>query len=105
MNYGRLLDADVVIRENRRGEHSKIVLVDEASAAFGSYNVEDAAHDRLAEAMLASRDLCAVAPARAIIAELRGAPENVLVTPESFLALPARLQFRMAALGAFKWWM
>ena len=104
-NYGHLLQAGVVIRENRRGEHSKIVLVDEAWVAFGSYNFEDAAHDRLAEAMLASRDPRAVMPARAILDELRGAPENVLVTPESFAALPLGLRLRIAALGPFKWWM
>lgn len=104
-NYVPLLEAGVVIRENRRGEHSKIVLVDEAWVAFGSYNFEDAAHDRLAEAMLASRDPRALLPARAIFEQLRGAPDNVLVTPESFAALPIGLRLRMAALGPFKWWM
>ena len=63
-SYRRLLDAGVRIYENRHGEHSKIVLIDDAWVAFGSYNFEDAAHDRLAEAMLASRDPRAVAAGR-----------------------------------------
>ena len=71
----------VRVYENRHGEHSKIVLVDGAWVAFGSYNFEHAAHDRLAEAMLASRDPRAIEPAAAIFEELRRHPDNVLVTP------------------------
>lgn len=105
VSYPTLLQAGVVIRENRRGEHSKIVLVDDAWVAFGSYNFEDAAHDRLAEAMLASRDPRAVAPARAILDGLRSAPENVRVTPEGLAALPPFLRMRITCLGPFKRWM
>ena len=77
--YPKLLDAGVRIYENRAGEHSKIVLVDDAWAAFGSYNFEDAAHDRLAEAMLATRHPAAVAPARGIFGMLRRDPRNTPV--------------------------
>ena len=70
-NYDRLLAAGVRVYENRRGEHSKIVLIDGDWVAFGSYNFEHAAHDRLAEAMLASRDPRATQPAADIFAELR----------------------------------
>jgi phosphatidylserine/phosphatidylglycerophosphate/cardiolipin synthase-like enzyme len=104
-SYPRLLDAGVRLHENRRGEHSKIVLIDDAWAAFGSYNFEDAAHDRLGELMLESRDPRAVAPVRTIFDDLRRHPDNVLVTRESFGQLPARVAARVARYGRFKWWM
>jgi cardiolipin synthase len=103
--YPRLLEAGVHIYENRHGEHSKLVLVDDAWAAFGSYNFEDAAHDRLAEAMLASRDARAVAPVAAIFDELRVHPDNLRVTPTSVAEWPAQLRTRVARYGRFKWWM
>jgi phosphatidylserine/phosphatidylglycerophosphate/cardiolipin synthase-like enzyme len=81
------------------------VLIDDVWAAFGSYNFEDAAHDRLGELMLESRDVRAVAPVRAIFDDLRRHPENVLVTRESFGQLPPRVAARVARYGRFKWWM
>jgi cardiolipin synthase len=104
-SYPRLLEVGVRIHENRRGEHSKIVLIDDTWAAFGSYNFEDAAHDRLGELMLESRDARAIAPLQAIFDELRLDPENVLVTRESFRDLPSRVTTRVARNGRFKWWM
>jgi cardiolipin synthase len=104
-NYDRLLKAGIRIYENRHGEHSKIVLIDEAWVAFGSYNFEAAAHDRLAEAMLASRDPRAVEPASCIFGELRRHPDNALVTAGTLRRLPARLKVRRALLGRFKRWM
>lgn len=103
--YGRLLKAGVEIFENRHGEHSKIVLVDGKWAAFGSYNFEDAAHDRLAEAMLASHDARAIEPLRAIFAELRNHEDNVRVTHETQRALPFSERVRILRYGRFKWWM
>ena len=103
--YPRLLDAGVRIYENRSGEHSKIVLVDDAWVAFGSYNFEDAAHDRLAEAMLATRDPAAVAPARAIFDNLRADPRNAPVGHRFRRDLPRGLRLRLALLGRFKRWM
>jgi cardiolipin synthase len=105
VNYDRLLDAGVVIYENRHGEHSKIVMVDQAWVAFGSYNFEDAAHDRLAEAMLSSRDPRAVDPAIAIIGELRADVDNMQVTRESCRQWPATVRARIARYGRFKRWM
>lgn len=105
VSYERLLEAGVVVYENLHGEHSKIVVVDGSWAAFGSYNFEDAAHDRLAEAMLASRDPRAVEPAIAIFDELRGDPDNVRLTRESFGSLPSRVKTRISRYGRFKWWM
>jgi cardiolipin synthase len=105
VNYDRLLRAGVRVYENRRGEHSKIVLIDEEWVAFGSYNFEHAAHDRMAEAMLVSRDRRATRPAADIFAELGQDPDNVLVTPAILRGLPARLKARRALLGRFKRWM
>lgn len=104
-HYDRLLGAGVHIYENRRGEHSKIVLVDDEWVAFGSYNFEHAAHDRLAEAMLASGDPRATRPAAAIFTELARHPDNVRVTARSLDGLPARLRARRRLLGPFKRWM
>lgn len=104
-SYPQLLDAGVRIHEHRRGEHSKIVLIDDVWAAFGSYNFEDAAHDRLGELMLESRDPRAVTPLLAIFDELRQHPDNLPVTPATFSQLPARVAGRVARYGRFKWWM
>ena len=104
-HYRRLLRSGVRVWENRHGEHSKIVLIDGAWVAFGSYNFEHAAHDRLAEAMLASRDPSAVEPALAIFAELRQHPDNAIVTPWMLRGLPARLRAKRTMLGPLKRWM
>ena len=104
-HYSRLLDAGVRIYENPRGEHSKILLADDARVAFGSYNFEHAAHDRLAEAMLASSDPEAVGPARAIFAELRSNRAAVEVTRDVLGVLPSRLKIKRAMLGPLKRWM
>jgi len=104
-HYGRLLRAGARVYENRHGEHSKIVVTDGARVAFGSYNFEHAAHDRLAEAMLATSDPVAVRPALAIFEELRRHPDNVPVTAGWLGDLPARLRVKRAMLGPFKRWM
>ena len=104
-HYDRLLEAGVRVYENRHGEHSKIVLIDEAWVAFGSYNFEHAAHDRLAEAMLVSGDSRATKPASDVFAELRRDRDNVLVTPQILRGLPARLKARRRLYGRFKRWM
>ena len=104
-NYERVLDAGIRVYENRHGEHSKIVLVDQDRVAFGSYNFEDAAHDRLAEAMIATSDARAIDPAVSIFKELRRDPDNRPVTAESLRALPRRLRRRRALFGRFKRWM
>ncbi len=104
-HYSRLLRAGVRVWENRHGEHSKIVVTDDATVAFGGYNFEHAAHDRLAEAMLVSRDAVVVRPALEIFEELARDDDNVEVTPETLRALPARLRIKSALLGPLKRWM
>jgi cardiolipin synthase len=103
--YEQLLSSGVRIFENRHGEHSKIILVDRTRVAFGSYNFEDAAHDRLAEAMLASHDRRLVAPAASIFDGLQHDPDNTIVTKTTMAALPASLHRRLALYGRFKRWM
>ena len=104
-HYNRLLHAGVRIYENRGGEHSKIVLIDDEWVAFGSYNFEHAAHDRLAEAMLTSGDVRATGPAAEIFAQLRRHPGNLPVTPQVLAGLPARLKARRWLYGRFKRWL
>ena len=105
VTYERLLDAGIHVYENRHGEHSKLVLVDRARVAFGSYNFEDAAHDRLAEAMLVSRDPRAVDPAASIFDGLQRDPDNSRVTREAVRAWPRSVKWRLALYGRFKRWM
>lgn len=105
IDYDVLLDAGVHLYENRHGEHSKIVLVDHAWVAYGSYNFEDAAHDRLAEAMIATRDAVGVDPAKAIFHSLRADPDNMRVTPASVAAWPDVVRQRVHRYGRFKRWM
>lgn len=105
VDYDALLDAGVHIHENRHGEHSKIVLVDDTWVAYGSYNFEDAAHDRLAEAMIATRDAAGLEPAKAIFDALRADPDNTRVTRETVNGWPAAWKQRIRRYGRFKRWM
>lgn len=105
VDYPALLDAGVHIHENRHGEHSKIVLVDDAWVAYGSYNFEDAAHDRLAEAMIATRDAVGLDPAKAIFRALHSDPDNSRVSRATAAEWPAALQQRIRRYGRFKRWM
>jgi cardiolipin synthase len=104
-SYDRLLAAGVRLYEHRAGEHSKIVLMDGQWVAFGSYNFEDAAHDRLAEAMLSTHDLQTVAHAASIFEELEADPANVPVTRQFRRGLSRSLRWRLAVMGRFKRWM
>lgn len=104
-HYARLLRAGVRIWENKHGEHSKIVVTDSANVAFGGYNFEHAAHDRLAEAMLVSRDATVVEPAVKIFEELAQDDDNVRVTFEMLRGLPTRLRVKQTLLAPFKRWM
>lgn len=54
IEYPRFSNAGIRIFESLQGEHSKLFLIDKQWAGFGSYNIEHAAHERLAELLLAS---------------------------------------------------
>ncbi|MEB3237760.1 MAG: phosphatidylserine/phosphatidylglycerophosphate/cardiolipin synthase family protein [Candidatus Sericytochromatia bacterium] len=105
VRYPQLLEAGVHVHEHPAGEHSKICVVDRQWAAFGSYNFEEPAHDRLAEAMLLSRDPRAVSPALAVFEELRGMPDRLEVTPEVMGAWSRELAGRIRRWGRFRWWL
>lgn len=66
-DYNTLLRDGVEIYESARGEHSKLLLIDDVTAVLGSYNLEYHADDRLAEAMLASREPAVVDPVRHVL--------------------------------------
>ena len=104
-SYDTLVDAGVQVHENLHGEHSKIVLVDDDWVAFGSYNFEDAAHDRLAEAMLATRDRRATTHAASIFDALDQDADNLRVTSRFRDDIPRTLRWRLALTGRFKRWM
>ena len=74
-------------------------------AAVANGIAYDAAHDRLAEAMLVSRDARAIDPAASIFDGLRVDPDNVRVTDESVRVLPGRIKRRLALYGPFRRWM
>jgi len=102
--YRRLLAAGVAIFERRGGEHSKIVVVDDREAAVGTYNLEWAAHDRLAESMLLTRDPSIVAELDAVVAAIRAEPTVDRVTPADLAALSLPLKLRRALLYPVRRW-
>ncbi len=102
--YPRLLAAGVALFERHGGEHSKIVVVDGREAAVGTYNFEWAAHDRLAESMLLTRDPAIVAELDAVVATIRAHPTVVRVTADDLTTLPPSLRMRRALLYPFRRW-
>ncbi|MCC6807404.1 MAG: phosphatidylserine/phosphatidylglycerophosphate/cardiolipin synthase family protein [Deltaproteobacteria bacterium] len=54
--YGPLLAAGVDIEETDQTEHGKMYVFDDRIAAFGSYNIEQPADDRLVEQLIITRD-------------------------------------------------
>ncbi len=102
-DFDSLLAAGVEIHESRHGEHSKVVLIDERIAMFGSYNFEHAADDRLVEATLASTDPRVVAAIRQVLDECAGATEEM--TRERLDRLPFSLRWQRRAVRPFRRWM
>ncbi len=74
LDYPALLGAGVAVHEVAGGEHSKLVLVDDSLAIFGSYNLDNAAHDVVTEAMLATEDARVVSAVATVFADLRVDP-------------------------------
>ena len=94
IQYGSILKEGARIYENRPGEHSKVLLVDNRQVAVGSYNLEHAAHDRLIEAMIFSDDAALCDRFRALFETLRRSPGNVALTPAWLSELPLQLQVK-----------
>ena len=102
--YPRLLNAGVAIHERHGCEHSKILVADQREAAVGSYNLEWAAHDRLAESMLFTRDPALVAELDARVTAIRAHPAVERVTATGLAALPLSLKARRALLYPLRRW-
>lgn len=56
LGYKKLLQHGIEIYEQKQGQHAKVILADKTRCAFGSYNFEHWANDRLAEAMIFTQD-------------------------------------------------
>ena len=102
-DFNALLAAGVEIHESRHGEHSKIVLIDDRIAMFGSYNFEHAADDRLAEATLSSTDPRVVAAIAQVLEECAQTTEQM--TRERLGQLPFSLRWQRRAVKPFRRWM
>jgi phosphatidylserine/phosphatidylglycerophosphate/cardiolipin synthase-like enzyme len=72
--YPELLGNGVEIFESKTGEHSKIMIVDDANVSFGSYNFERAAHFLLAESMLYTEGRPVIEQARCYIERFFDSP-------------------------------
>ena len=75
-DYRSLLKHGIELYETTQGEHSKIVLIDDRWAAFGSYHLEDAADDRLAEAMMVTEESELIGYFRRLFTQLRDSPNS-----------------------------
>lgn len=104
LHYGPLLEAGVHIYENTRGEHAKLLLIDDREAYWGSYNLEYMAHDRLAEAMLCSQEELMLQALRKAFAARRTEAANIRILPEH-LRLPAPLRRKVNFFRPFERWL
>ncbi len=103
--YDEILDAGVRIYELEPGEHSKVVVVDETWAAFGTYNFEHAAHDRLAEAMLITRETGLVDDLRRSIQEAAFGPGAQMVTRQTLRNMPLDIRAKTLASRVVQRWL
>ena len=102
--YRRWFAAGVTIHESARGEHSKLLLVDGAELAIGSYNFEHAAHDRLAELMVFVRDAQLLRQAGALFDRLRADPDNRVMDGPAFAREPWSLRARTLLCSPLRRW-
>ncbi len=102
-DFDALLAAGVEIHESRHGEHSKVALIDDRLAMFGSYNFEHAADDRLAEATLASTDPRVIAAIARVLEDCAETTEPM--TRERLDRLPFGLRWQRRAVRPFRRWM
>ncbi|MGI9470143.1 MAG: phospholipase D-like domain-containing protein [Rubripirellula sp.] len=103
-DYDSLLEHGIEVYENKHGEHSKIILVDNEWAIFGSYNLEDAADFRLAEAMLITEDETVITSLRNIFAELTSCKDNVRVRRAQIDQWSLRTRAAIRIIGPIKRW-
>lgn len=104
-DYDELLAAGIEIYESPRGEHSKILLVDDELAIFGSYNLEHAADDRLAEAMLTSSDERVVRAIREVLDACASSPTFSRVTWSSLAELNWKLRLGRRLVRPWRRWL
>lgn len=102
--YRRCLDLGIRVFENLRGEHSKIVVADERWAAVGTYNLEHAAHDRLAEVMVITDEPAIVAELVAVVEGLAADPANRPVDRTLLPSLPLALKVKRLAVYPVRRW-
>ncbi|TWU46571.1 putative cardiolipin synthase YwiE [Rubripirellula reticaptiva] len=102
--YATLVRQGANIYENQHGEHSKIILIDNEWTAFGSYNFEDAADSRWAEAMLMTEDPAILAVIRAIFQGLDADPDNNLVTADEVNQWPLLQRVSTNLIRPIKGW-
>lgn len=105
IHYSSVLNAGARIYENRAGEHSKMLLVDDRVVAVGSYNLEHAAHDRLIEAMIFSDCVETCGHFRALFQAMRHSPANAALTPGWLSELPLQLQIKRWLYRPLQRWM
>lgn len=103
-DYDELLTAGIEIYESPHGEHSKIILVDDELAIFGSYNLEHAADDRLAEAMLSSSDDRVIQPIREVLDAFASLSETSRVTRSSLAELDWKLRLGRRLMRPWRRW-
>ena len=103
-DYDDLLAAGIEIYESPHGEHSKIVLIDDEVAIFGSYNLEHAADDRLAEAMLSSSDDRVIQPIREVLDACASSPVIRRVTRLSLAEMDWKLRLGRWLMRPWRRW-
>lgn len=103
-DYDELLSAGIEIYESAHGEHSKIILIDDQTAIFGSYNLEHAADDRLAEAMLTSSDDRVVGPIREVLDDCASSSSFSRVTRSSLAELSWKLRVGRRLIRPWRRW-
>lgn len=103
--YKRLFRSRVKIFEHLEGQHTKFVLIDNEVAWLGSYNFEYAADDRLAEAMLITRDRNVVQSLEQFFAELRTDAKNVKVGHGLIADLPFWQKAQRGLCFPFRRWL
>jgi phosphatidylserine/phosphatidylglycerophosphate/cardiolipin synthase-like enzyme len=104
-DYDELLAAGIDIYESRHGEHSKIILIDDQLAIFGSYNLEHAADDRLAEAMLSSSDDRVVHAIREVLDACASSSAFNSVTRSSLAGMHWKLRVGRRVVGPLRRWL